>query len=241
MRATPSMPTRKEKRKARQHDRVAQGLPLQGQEGRAPLAHELKQQKKKVKLVAKLLDRERAEHASTKQVSFRTCPRPRHSRATEKIRACAFCVFPRQDCARHHAEIDLEMRLQREEHLKETTKMALANDEARIAANAAHEANRMSHKAMPHASHSFSEVSTQVQVAAGAMQQAAKVVRRCKDIIPVAERAAVEAALVRQDMAISASRHCMSESIRRASSEVVKASVKSRKTNTAVNTYFRYS
>ena len=119
--------------------------------------------------------------------------------------------------------------------------MALANDEARIAANAAHQANRMSHKAMQNASHSFSEVSTQVQVAAGAMQQAAKVVRRCKDIIPIAERAAVEAALVRQDMAISASRHCMSESIRRASSEVVKASVKSRKTNTAVNTYFRYS
>ena len=119
--------------------------------------------------------------------------------------------------------------------------MALANDEARIAANAAHEANRMSHKAMQHASHSFSEVSTQVQVAAGAMQQVAKVVRQCKDIIPVTERAAVEAALVRQDMAISASRHGMSESIRSASREVVKASEQSRKSNTAVNTYFRYS
>ena len=35
-------------------------------------------------------------------------------------------------------EIDLEMRLQREKHLEETTKMALANDEARITANAAH-------------------------------------------------------------------------------------------------------
>ena len=91
LRATPSMPTRKEKRKARQDDRIARGLPLQGQEGRAPLAHELKQQKKKVKLVAKLLDRERAEHASTKQVSFQTRPNPRHS-ATEKIRACALCL-----------------------------------------------------------------------------------------------------------------------------------------------------
>ena len=40
------------------------------------------------------------------------------------------------------------MRLQREKHLKETTKMALANDEARITANAAHQADRNSHKAM---------------------------------------------------------------------------------------------
>ena len=156
---------------------------------------------------------------------------------------CALCAFPRQDCARQRAEMDLEMRVQQEKHLKTTTKMAMANDEARIAANAAHQANRMSHKAMQNASHSFSEVSTRVQVAAGAMQQVAKVVRRCKDIIPVAERAAVEAALelVRQDMAISASRHGMSESIRSASREVVKASEQSRKSNTAVNTYFRYS
>ena len=241
MRATPSMPTRKEKRKARQHDRVAQGLPLQGQEGRSEIAHELKQQKKKAKLVAKILDRERAEHASTKQVSFRTRTRPRHSRATEKIRACAFCVFPRQDCARHRAEKDLEMRLQREKHLKETTKMALANDEARITANAAHQADRNSHKAMKIATDTFLKVNGKVQLAQGSIEQVAKVARRCKDMIPVAERAAVEAALVRPAMALSASSHAISESICCASSEVVKASVHSRKTNTAVNTYFRYS
>ena len=236
-----SMLSRKEKKKARQHDRIARGLPLQGQEGRPEIAHELKKQKKKAKLMAKILDRERAEHASTKQVSFRTRTRPRHSRATEKIRACAFCVFPRQDCARHHAEIDLEMRLQREKHLKETTKMALANDEARIAANAAHQADRNSHKAMKIATDTFLKVNCKVQLAQGSIEQVAKVARRCMDIVPVAERAAVEAALVRPAMALSASSHAISESICCASSELVTASVQSRKSNTAVNTYFRYS
>ena len=80
-----------------------------------------------------------------------------------------------------------------------------------------------------------------MQLAQGSIEQVAKVARRCMDIVPEAERAAVEAALVRPAMALSASRHDIAEPIRRASSEVVQASVKSRKTNTAVNTYFRYS
>ena len=133
------------------------------------------------------------------------------------------------------------MRLQREKHLKETLKMALANDEARIAANAAHQADRNSHKAMKIATDTFLKVNCKVQLAQGSIEQVAKVARRCMDIVPVAERAAVAAALVRPAMALSASRHDIAESICCASSELVKASVQSRKSNTAVNTYFRYS
>ena len=133
------------------------------------------------------------------------------------------------------------MRVQQEKHLKKTTKMALANDEARIAANAAHQAGRISHTKMKRATDTFLEVNNQVQLAQGALTQVAKVARRCKDMIPVAERAAVEAALVRPAMALSASSHAISESICCASSELVKASVQSRKSNAAVNTYFGYS
>ena len=142
-----------------------------------------------------------------------------------------------QDAAQRYAALDHAKRVQAERHEKQMKVVNQQKDAAMVTVGGVYLCERGAIKKVHGAIRSASEVQPQARLVQGAAQEAAKVARRAVSAVSASRRPVLEAELARREDRPIWSLHGMSQSVSRASSELVAASVQVRQHNKAAHAY----
>jgi hypothetical protein len=129
------------------------------------------------------------------------------------------------------------VRLQAERHAGEKAKLEKQKDAAMVTVGGMYQCERASHKKVHGAISSAADVLQHARLTQGAAQKMASLAHRALAATPADQRPALEAELSRARMGLSSSQHAMSQSVGRASKELVTASVQVRQHHKAAHDY----